>query len=105
LGGAEFMLILDHPYEAEKLYKLILMFDPNNPAAKAGMLAVQEAKRPTWQTLGHYYTDTHDVRLYTYGAGPTFRMRHGNLTITSGTGHYRNNNDPNNSRNPISLTP
>ncbi len=99
------MLTLDRPFEAEKIYKGILAFDPTNAAAKAGLRDVAQAKKPTVTFLGHYYRDSHDVELYTYGGGPTFRTRWGKLTFTTGTGHYRNNNNPNNSQNPLSLTP
>jgi hypothetical protein len=105
LGFADFMLTIDRPYEAEKIYKAILSFVPNNPAAQQGLRDVAFAKRPTFQFLGHYYEDTHDVELSTYGGGPTFRTRFGRITFTTGTGHYRNHNDPTNKQNPLSLTP
>jgi hypothetical protein len=105
LGFAELMLTLDRPYEAEKIYKGILTFDPKNAAALAGLRVVEIAKKPTMQLLTHYYNDNHDVEMFTYGGGPTFRTRYGRITLTSGTGTYRNNNDPNNKHNPLSLTP
>jgi len=105
LGFADTMMALDRPYEAEKIYKAILSFDPKNPAALAGLRAVEIAKRPTFQLLSHYYQDNHDVELFTYGGGPTFRTPYGRVTVTAGTGTYRNNNDPTNSHNPLSLTP
>src|SRR5205807_4917886 len=37
LGFADFMLTIDRPYEAEKIYKGILAFDPNNAAALTGL--------------------------------------------------------------------
>jgi len=105
LGFADFMLTIDRPYEAEKIYKGILAFDPNNAAALTGLRNVAAAKKPTFQLLAHYYNDNHDVEMFTYGAGPTFRTRYGKITFTSGTGTYRNNNDPTNHHNPLSLTP
>jgi hypothetical protein len=63
------------------------------------------AKKPTFQLLSHYYEDNHDVRLFPYRGGPTFRTPFGRITFTAGTGTYRNNNDPTNSHNPLSLTP
>src|SRR5207245_525378 len=105
LGFADFMLTIDRPYEAEKIYKGILAFDPKNEAALAGLREVAVAKKPTFQLLAHYYNDNHDVEMFTYGGGPTFRTPYGKITLTSGTGTYRNNNDPTNHHNPLSLTP
>src|SRR5215217_7014950 len=46
IGGAEFMLILDRPFEAEKLFGAVLSMDPNNAYAKQGLERVKLAKRP-----------------------------------------------------------
>ena len=131
LGFADFMLAIDRPFEAEKIYKQIQAnmpkLDPTDPkvaemmknmpkeqlegmkqamaAVEKGMRDVEEAKKPTYTALAHTYYDDRDVELYAYGAGPTFRTRYGRITVTAGTGHYRNNNDPNNENNPLSLSP
>ena len=131
LGYADLMIAVDRPYDAEKIYKGILAhipkLDPNDPktqammanmpkemiagmqhaatAAQQGLKDVEEAKKPTVTFLGHYYSDSHDVKLYAYGGGPTFRLPWGRATFTAGTGHYRNDNQENNPRNPLSLSP
>ena len=131
LGYADFMLAIDRPYEAEKIYKQIMAnmpkMDPNDPkvaemmknmpkeqleamqsamaAVQKGMKDVEYAKKPTVTLLGHQYHDDRNVQLYAYGGGPTFRSKYGKATLTAGTGHYRNNNDPNNPNNPLALSP
>ena len=125
LGYAGFMITIDRPFEAEKIYNNILAMtpDPDGPAgaqmppamkeqitqartaAKAGLKDAKFAERPTYTALGHGYSDDRDVNLYAYGAGPTFRTPYGRITLTAGTGHYRNNNDPNNANNPQSKSP
>lgn len=125
LGYADFLITIDRPFEAEKIYNNILAMtpDPDGPAgaqmpsavkeqitqaragATAGLKEVKFAKRPTYTALAHYYSDDRDVDLYAYGAGPTFRTPYGRITLTAGTGHYRNNNNPNNTNNPQSVSP
>ena len=125
LGYADFLITIDRPFEAEKIYNNILKMtpDPDGPAgeqmpsamkeqitqaragATAGLKEVKFYKRPTYTALAHYYSDDRDVDLYAYGAGPTFRTPYGRITITAGTGHYRNNNNPNNTNNPQSISP
>lgn len=131
LGFADLMLAADRPYEAEKIYKQIQAnlpkMDPNDPkvaamiaamppealatikstqeAVEKGLRDVAYAKRPTFTVLSHAYYDDRNVRLYTFGGGPTFRTRYGRVTVTAGTGKYQNDNNVNNPRNPLSLSP
>jgi hypothetical protein len=101
LGAADFMLTIDRPFEAEKIYRAILHMDPHNQAAQQGLQDVARAKRPTFTVLSHYYFDTHDVELFAWGGGPTFRTPYGRITLTAGTGYYKNDNNPNNKKNPL----
>ena len=125
LGYADFLITLDRPFDAEKIYNNILKMtpDPDGPAgaqmppamkeqitqartaATAGLKEAKFYERPTYTVLGHGYSDDRDVNLYAYGAGPTFRTPYGRITITAGTGHYSNNNNPNNTNNPQSKSP
>ena len=71
IGGAEFMLILDKPFEAEKLFGAILSMDPNNAYARQGLERVKVAKRPNWTFLVHPFTFPKlDQAMFTYGGGP-----------------------------------
>lgn len=101
LGIADFLLTIDRPFEAEKVYQGILHMDPKNAAAQQGLLDVARAKEPTVTLLSHYYYDSHDVELFAWGGGPTFRTPYGRITLTAGTGYYKNNNNPNNTKNPL----
>lgn len=101
LGIADFLLTIDRPFEAEKIYHGILHADPNNPAAQKGLRDVAWAKRPTTTLLAHGYYDTHDVELFAWGGGPTFRTPYGRATFTAGTGYYKNDNKSSNVKNPL----
>jgi hypothetical protein len=101
IGGAEFMLILDKPYEAEKLFNAILQMDPGNAYAQQGLERVKFAKRPLWTFLGHAFLFNLDMSLYTYGGGPSFYSPHLKTTVWIGDGWYKNNIDPNNPDNPL----
>lgn len=97
-GGADLLLTIDRPYDAAKLYRLILLLDPKNAAAKKGLSDALYAERPTFTALIHTYRDTIENRLTTYGGGPTFRTRYGKATILLGTGYFGENihtNKPN----------
>lgn len=98
LGGATFMLIIDRPYEAEKLYRLLLKMDPKNQAAIDGLREAKRSERPTFTALFHNYRDTIENRLVTYGGGPTFRTPYGRITLLAGNGYFGQNihsNKPN----------
>lgn len=101
LGIADFLLTIDRPFDAEHIYQGILHMDPKNAAALQGMRDVAWAKKPTTTVLAHGYYDTHDVELFAWGGGPTFRGPLGRITFTSGTGYYKNNNSPTNVKNPL----
>ena len=105
LGYADFMLTLDRPWEAEKLYKLILLQDPRNAVALKGLEAAKNQQRPGFTVLGHSYYDSEDTQLFAYGGGPILKYPGGKVTVTVGNGYYKNNNNPNNKRNPLSLSP
>jgi hypothetical protein len=101
LGIADFLTLIERAFDAEDIYRGVLAMDPKNEQALAGLRRARAAQEPTVTFLWHQYTDSHDVRLRAWGGGPTFRTRYGNITITAGTGHYRNDNDPTNLRNPL----
>ena len=102
IGGAEFMLILDKPFEAEKLFGAILSMDPNNAYAKQGLERVKVAKRPNWTFLVHPFTFPKlDQSMFTYGGGPSFYSKNLKSTFWIGDGWYKNNIDPNNPDNPL----
>lgn len=105
LGYADFMLTLERPWEAEKLYRLILMQDPKNPVALKGLADAQAQKRPGFTSLGHSYYDSKDVQLFAVGGGPVLKTPQGKVTLTFGDGYFKNNNNKNNKRNPLSLSP
>jgi hypothetical protein len=105
LGYADLLLTLDRPWRAEPLYKLVLMQDPNNAVAKQGLAEAQMRKRPGLTALAHTYYDSQDVQLVGYGGGLFFNTPLGKVTLTAGDGYYKNNNNPNNRRNPIALSP
>lgn len=96
IGGAEFMLILDKPYEAEALFKAILQMDPNNAYAKQGLERVQFAKRPNWTFLIHPFKFTIDQEMLTYGGGPSFYRKNLKATFWVGDGFYKNDIKPTN---------
>jgi hypothetical protein len=101
LGIADFLIQIDRPFDAEGIYRGILAHDANNAGALAGLRHAKIAQKTTWTALWHQYTDSHDVVLRAYGGGPTFRTPYGNITLTAGTGHYRNDNNPDNPNNPL----
>jgi hypothetical protein len=90
IGGAEFMLILDKPYEAEALFGAILQMDPNNAYAKQGLERVQFAKRPNWTFLIHPFKFTIDQEMITYGGGPSFYRKNLKSTFWIGDGFFKN---------------
>ena len=81
LGGAEFMLISERPYDAEKLFKAVLAQDSTNAHAQDGLRRVALGKRPMWTVLGHGYNNNLDASLVTYGGGPAFFTPHGKATF------------------------
>ncbi|HUR32386.1 MAG TPA: hypothetical protein VM032_01230 [Vicinamibacterales bacterium] len=101
IGGAEYMLILDRPFEAEKLFGAVLSMDPNNAYAKQGLERVKFAKRPNWTFLYHAFKFSLDASMKAYGGGPSFYTRNLKSTFWVGDGWYKNNNDPNNPDNPL----
>lgn len=101
LGIADFLIAVDRPFDAEDIYNGILAHDAQNAGALEGLKRAKLYQHPTLTLLTHSYGDSHNVQLNAAGGGPTFRTRYGNITFTAGTGHYRNNNDPNNDKNPL----
>ena len=102
IGGAEFMLILDKPFEAEKLFGAILSMDPNNAYATQGLERVKVAKRPNWTFLMHPFTFPKlDQSMFTYGGGPSFYSKNLKSTFWIGDGWYKNDINPNNPDNPL----
>lgn len=105
LGYADFMLTLERPWQAEKLYRLVLMQDPKNVVAQQGLADALRQQRVGFTSLVHSYYDSKDVQLFAYGGGPMIPTEKGKLTVTAGNGYYKNNNNKNNPRNPTSLLP
>jgi hypothetical protein len=103
IGGAEFMLILDKPFEAEKLFGAVLQMDPNNAYAKQGLERVKLAKRPNWTILYHNFRFNLDMSLNTYGGGPSFYSKNLKSTFWIGDGWYKNNINPDNPQNPLAF--
>jgi len=103
LGGAEFMLISERPYDAEKLFKAVLAQDSTNAHAKDGLRRVALGKRPMWTVLGHGYNNNLDASLVTYGGGPAFFTPHGKATFWVGDGFFKNNINGDNPKNPLSF--
>ena len=103
LGGAEFMLIVERPFEAEKLFNAVLAQDPGNAHAQDGLRRVAQAKRVTWALLTHGYNNNLDASLFTYGGGPTFFMSHGKATIWIGDGFFKNDINADNPDNPLAF--
>ncbi|MDX1934982.1 MAG: hypothetical protein SFU56_20480 [Capsulimonadales bacterium] len=105
LGFADFLLTLERPWRAEPLYRLILMQDPNNEVAQRGLRDALNQQKIGFTSLAHSYYDSKDVQLFAYGGGPVIRTPLGKVTVTVGNGYYKNNNNPNNRRNPLSKVP
>ncbi len=89
LGIADFLIAVDRPFDAEKIYKLVLMMNPKSAVAQQGLHRAKIAESPSFTALIHTYRDTLENRLTTYGGGPTFRTIHGNITLLLGTGYFR----------------
>jgi hypothetical protein len=89
LGGAEFMLILDRPFAAEKLFNAVLSMDPKNAHALDGLRRVKLAKRTSWTFLAHGYADNLDTQMETWGGGPSFYTSLGKVTFWVGDGIFR----------------
>jgi hypothetical protein len=89
LGGAEFMLIMDRPFEAEKLFNAVLAMDPKNVHALDGVRRVKLAKRTSWTFLVHGYGNRYDTQLETWGGGPSFYTSLGKVTFWAGDGFFR----------------
>jgi hypothetical protein len=89
LGGAEFMLILDRPFAAEKLFNAVLAQDPKNAHALDGLRRVKLAKRTSWTFLIHGYANHYDTQLATWGGGPSFYSPLGKVTFWVGDGFFR----------------
>jgi len=103
LGGAEFMLIVERPFEAEKLFNAVLAQDPSNAHAQDGLRRVALAKRVNWTFLTHGYNNNLDASLITYGGGPTFYNSHGKVTFWVGDGFFKNDINGDNPDNPLSF--
>ena len=88
LGGAEFMLIMDRPFAAEKLFNAVLALDPKNAHALDGLRRVKLAKRANWTFLGHAFGNHYDTQLVTYGGGPSFYTEYGKITFWVGDGFF-----------------
>ena len=88
LGGAEFMLILDRPFAAEKLFNAVLALDPKNAHALDGLRRVKLAKRTNWTFLGHAFGNHYDTQLITFGGGPSFYTEYGKITFWVGDGFF-----------------
>ena len=88
LGGAEFMLIMDRPFAAEKLFNAVLALDPKNAHALDGLRRVKLAKRTSWTFLGHAFGNHYDTQLVTYGGGPSFYTSLGKVTFWVGDGFF-----------------
>ncbi len=101
IGAGEFMLILDKPFEAEKLFNAVLQMDPGNAYAQQALERVRLAKRPNWTFLIHPFKFNLDMWLLTYGGGPSFYTKNLKATFWVGDGFYKNNIDPNNTENPL----
>src|ERR1039457_3578736 len=89
LGGAEFMLILDRPFAAEKLFNAVLSMDPKNAHALDGLRRVKLAKRVSWTFLGHGDSNNFSTQMETYGGGPSFYTSLGKVTFWVGDGFFR----------------
>jgi hypothetical protein len=89
LGGAEFMLILDRPFAAEKLFNAVLSMDPKNAHALDGLRRVKLAKRTSWTFLAHGYSNNFDTQMETWGGGPSFYTSLGKVTFWVGDGFFR----------------
>ena len=81
LGGAEFMLILDRPFAAEKLFNAVLSMDPKNAHALDGLRSIKLAKRTSWTFLAHGYADNlrhanGDLGAVGPGCSPSTREGH-----------------------------
>ena len=105
LGYADFMLTLERPWQAEKLYKLVLMLDPKNEVAQKGLKEAENRQHIGFTALFHSYIDSKDVQLLGYGGGPVIMTPSGKITFTVGNGYYKNNNNKNNRHNPTSQLP
>ena len=89
LGGAEYMLILDRPFAAEKLFNAVLAMDPKNAHALDGLRRAQLAKRTSWTFLAHSFGNHYGTELETYGGGPSFYTPYGKITFWVGDGFFR----------------
>jgi hypothetical protein len=89
LGGAEFMLIMDRPFAAEKLFNAVLALDPKNAHALDGLRRVKLAKRTSWTFLVHSFGNHYDTELETWGGGPSFYTSLGKVTFWAGDGFFR----------------
>ncbi len=85
---AELDIIIDRPFDAEKICRLLVQLDPKNPEYQGLLKRALVSERPTLQTLIHNYRDTIQNRLFTYGTGIIFRTPYGRATISAGTGYY-----------------
>jgi hypothetical protein len=88
LGGAEYMLILDRPFAAEKLFNAVLALDPKNEHALDGLRRVKLAKRTSWTFLGHAFGNGYKTQLVTWGGGPSFYTSLGKVTFWVGDGFF-----------------
>lgn len=83
------MLIMDRPFEAEKLFNAVLAQDPKNAHAMDGLRRVKLAKRTMWTFLVHGYGNQYDTQLATWGGGPTFYTKLGQIVFWVGDGFFR----------------
>src|ERR1039458_9094573 len=86
LGGAEFMLIMDRPFAAEKLFNAVLALDPKNAHALDGLRRVKLAKRTSWTFLGHAFGNHYDTQLVTSCGALSFYTSLGKITFWVGDG-------------------
>jgi hypothetical protein len=89
LGGAEYMLILDRPFAAEKLFNGVLAMDPKNAHARDGLRRAKLAKRTSWIFLAHTFGNHYGTELEAYGGGPSIYTPQGKFTFWVGDGFFR----------------
>jgi tetratricopeptide (TPR) repeat protein len=88
LGLADTERFAGQPFEARRLYRRVLDGNSDSERAQQGLTGLRRETSPSLTAAYRNYSDTNDVRIRSFLAGPTLRFPAGTIGITGETGTY-----------------